>query len=89
MSRVIENLSPDDQARASECFQQGQFAFVQLAELFRRGAVGLELTGEEYATLELLQKIAGMFSSGLFPGKQQVSHATALRAAQQLMGSDS
>lgn len=87
-TRIIENLPPEDQARAAECLQQMQFGYVQLAELFRRGAAGLELTAEEYALVELIQKMASMFSSGLFPSKAMVSNEKVIRVGRELMGAE-
>ena len=88
MNRIVENLSPEDQARLLDCIQQSGFAFVQLAELYRRGAAGLTLTGEEYATLDLLQKMASMFSSGMFPSKETMPTETAIRIGREIVGAD-
>jgi hypothetical protein len=86
--RIIENLSPEDQARAHECMQQAQFAFVQLAQLFRKGTAGLELTGAEFAATQMLQQMAGMVSSGLYLSGEQMPTEKAVRIAQELMGGE-
>lgn len=87
-SRIIENLSPEDQARLNEYQQQFMFAYIQFAEIFRRGAAGLELTGEEYATLEMINRMAGMISSGILPSEDAMPKGKAISLTRQLIGSD-